>query len=93
MLLRPRLVIKYNRKGTKIRGELRWLKKSIRLKVIKLKEKQIIFTFKVDILEMDMVINFVNRYQFKGFIDTPIGHMNFSGYYYDFCYGEKNAKV
>ncbi len=91
LFFRPRLVLKYNRKGTKIKGEIRWFKKAIKLKVIKAKKDQIIFTFKVDILEMDMVINFTNRYGFIGFFDTPIGHVNVSGYYYDFYYGDRHA--
>jgi len=82
IFLKPRLILKFNTKGTKVKGELKWLRKRMKMRTIKYRDKHLLFSFKIDIVEFEMVVDFVDRYSFEGFLDTPIGHVKFSGFYH-----------
>jgi len=46
---------------------------------VKHKEKEWIFQYDVSIVTIDVVIKFSTENTFKGFVDTPVGHIRFTG--------------
>jgi len=53
------------------------LKKKLRF--VKHKEKEWIFQYDVNIVTIDVVIKFSTESAFEGFVDTPVGHIRFTG--------------
>lgn len=79
LLVKPRLTLKYNNKMTKVKGSLRWLNFRQKLKLIKMRDNKLLFIFLVDILTIDLVLNFYRPDAFEGFVDLPIGMIPFTG--------------
>ena len=77
MINKPRLML-YSKEGN-VEGEIRWLGLKKMLKLDKHKEHHWVFQFQLDIVTIEMVINFITIDSFEGFMDTPIGHFRFTG--------------
>ena len=77
MINKPRLML-YSKEGN-VEGEIRWLGLKKMLKLDKHKEHHWVFQFRLDIVTIEMVINFITIDSFEGFMDTPIGHFRFTG--------------
>ncbi len=52
-----------------------------KLQLIKFRDDWMVFQFDIDIVKVDMVIQFYRRDAFDAFFDTPIGHIRFTGRY------------
>lgn len=79
VLAKATLHIKYNKKGNKVKGEIHCFRRVEVLHVIKFREEHLVFKLRIDIIDIDLVIDFYKRDAFKGFFDTPIGHFYFTG--------------
>ncbi len=88
MLIRPKIVLRFNRKGNRIKGYLRYMRFKKKLTTVRMSGKDLVLRFNVDIIELDLVIHFYTRDAFEGFLDTPIGHLRFTGAYVKGLSGE-----
>lgn len=79
LLYKPRLVLKRGKKSKKLHGTLKWLGFTRKLRLVKEKETELVFETTIDIILIDVVIHFYNTTALEGFIDTPIGHLRFTG--------------
>ena len=59
----------YSKEGN-VEGEIRWLGLKKMLKLDKHKEHHWVFQFQLDIVTIEMVINFITIDSFEGFMDT-----------------------
>jgi len=77
--IKPKLYL-YRKEGKgKIEGEICLLGLKRKLRLVKHKEKEWIFQYDVSIVTIDVVIKFSTENAFKGFVDTPVGHIRFTG--------------
>lgn len=79
LIARPRLHITKEADKKRHTGELRLPYKRVQLHLIKQSQDLLFFQFYIDIFPIDMVLHFYRENALKGFIDTPLGHFNFSG--------------
>jgi hypothetical protein len=79
LLFKPTLVLKRGKRGKKLQGTLKWLGFTRKLRLIKEKETELVFETTIDIILIDVVIHFYNTTALEGLIDTPIGHLRFTG--------------
>lgn len=79
LLYKPKLTLIYNKKKTKLKGSLKWLRYKKKLKLIKARDNELLFIFNVDIISIDMVLKFYKSDAFEGFLDLPIGMIPFTG--------------
>lgn len=79
VIFKPRLKFYRKEKSGKVTGEISWMGLKKKLKLAKHKDHHWVFQFQVDIITIDVIINFINIDTFEGFIDTPVGHFMFTG--------------
>lgn len=77
--LRPKLILFYRSKSKKLEGYIKFIRWQKRIKVVKVKSTELLLKMHIDILEIEIIINFKNKKTFEGFLDTPIGNFHFSG--------------
>jgi hypothetical protein len=77
--IKPRLLLYRKEENEKVEGELCLLGFRKKLRLAKHKEQEWIFQCNVDIVTVDVVLRFSTEEAFEGFVDTPVGHMKFTG--------------
>lgn len=77
--IRPKLILFYRSEAKKLKGYVKFIRWQKKIKVVKVKPTELLLKMDIDILEIEIIINFKNRKTFKGFLDTPIGNFHFSG--------------
>lgn len=87
-LLHPKLYLRINHKKNKVKAKLRFLGREKPLTCIKISEQELIFNFYIDIVSVDMVIQFYKTDAFHGFFDLPIGQITITGKYLNNPFGE-----
>lgn len=80
-VLKPKLNLVYNKGKSKLKGEISFFGQKKKLKLVEHHDSQFVFVLKIDIITVDLVIRFHKKDAFEGFVDTPIGHISFSGRY------------
>jgi hypothetical protein len=80
-VLKPRLNLAYNKKKSKLKGEISFWGQKKKLKLVEDHEGQFVFVLQIDIIMVDLVVHFHKKDALEGFFDTPIGHICFSGRY------------
>lgn len=78
---KPKLNLVYNKRKSKVKGEISFFGKKKRLKLVECHDGQFVFVLQIDSIMIDLVIRFYKKDAFEGFVDTPIGHISFSGRY------------
>jgi hypothetical protein len=78
-IIKPRLLLYRKEENEKVEGEFLLLGFRKKLRLAKHKEQEWIFHCDVDIITIDVVLRFTTQEGFKGFVDTPIGHVKFTG--------------
>lgn len=79
ILCPARIELSQKKKSSKIKGTLIWLWFRKNLQLQKSKEMTLIFSIPVDAFTLDLVLHFYKADAFEGMIDTPIGHLRFTG--------------
>lgn len=79
LLFKPILVLKPGKKGKKLQGVIKWLRFARKLRLVKEKDAELVFEATIDIILIDVVIHFYTTTSLEGIIDTPLGHLRFTG--------------
>lgn len=80
-VLKPKLNLVYNKGKSKVKGEISFFGQKKKLKLVEHHDGQFVFVLQIDSITVDLVIRFYKKDAFEGFVDTPIGHISFSGRY------------
>lgn len=62
-----------------LHASINWFFFQKKLELVKRNGKQYVFQLKVDIFTLDFVIQFYKENAFTGILDTPLGHLRFTG--------------
>jgi hypothetical protein len=87
--IRPKLILQFNKKRKKVKGYLRVFHKEWKLNMLTIKDRYLILQFRIDIIDMDFILQFTTRYTFEGYLDTPIGKLKVTGRYKKSLYGDR----
>lgn len=79
--LKPKVNLVYNKKKSKVKGEVSFWGQKKKLELVEDHGGQFVFVLQIDIIMVDLVIRFYKKDAFEGFVDTPIGHIFFTGRY------------
>lgn len=76
--IKPRLVLYTSRTG-KLRGKLSLFRRQKKLNIVKTNPDEFLLQMKVDFIVIDVVVTFEDTSSLRGFMDTPIGNLHFTG--------------
>jgi hypothetical protein len=76
---KPRLILSRESENGKLEGELALLGFRKKLRLVKQKGQELLFHFDVDIITFEVELRFTSEEAFGGILDTPIGHIRFTG--------------
>jgi hypothetical protein len=76
--LKPRLWIRQETKK-KYAAELQWLKRSWQLETVSIEAAHLIFQWHVDIVHVEIDLQFHDEQTFSGVVDFPVGHFRIRG--------------
>lgn len=76
---KPRLELSRKSENGKVAGELELLGFRKKLRLEKQKGQELLFQFDIDIITFELELRFISEEAFEGILDTPIGHIRFTG--------------
>lgn len=78
-LFRPKLILYTGKKSGKLKGKFKVFNIEKKLDVIKVKKDELLLQTTVSFMQIDILIFLYEEGHIKGFLDTPIGNINFRG--------------
>lgn len=78
-LIRPNLVLYTGKRSGKLRAKLSLFRRQKKLSIVKTMPDEILLQMQIDFVLIDIVVTFENGNRLRGFLDTPIGNLHFTG--------------